>query len=191
MNKVTRQISERLKQTSDENAETFCFRNRFSVAGIGILLLALIPGIQALWDNLADLETFLTPGTWYEPVLIVGSLFLAAYVFKKLLFKGLAKTFGSPCFAVGKELQRYYRFLGINIADRTWRFSDFEEAEVCHRDDGKTYGVGPTPEPGQYFVRLRYKTTTEMLSEWVESAEAEAISSAINARLEHRKGIAA
>ncbi|WP_157738739.1 hypothetical protein [Labrenzia sp. VG12] len=58
-------------------------------------------------------------------------------------------------------------------------------------DDGKTYGVGPVPAPGQFFVRLRLKNTTHMLTDWIEEIEAQAIAGAINKRLEKARRQAA
>ena len=58
-------------------------------------------------------------------------------------------------------------------------------------DDGKAYGVGPVPAPGQFFVRLHLKNTTHMLTDWIEETEAKAIAGAINQRLEETRRQAA
>lgn len=153
------------------------------LAALGVMSLALIVGVEALWSNLKALEHLVTPRSWYEPLLICGSLVLAIYLFKHLFFKAFAKTFGEPTYIIGKSLVRQYRFLGISVNDTSWSFDSIQAAELCHRDDGKTYGVGPVPAPGQFFVRLRFRRTTTMLTEWIEEAEAKAIVTAINARL--------
>ncbi|WP_269582067.1 hypothetical protein [Roseibium sp. Sym1] len=182
MSETTFQVTERLKRLSDGGDTAFRLKNRMRLATLGVLCLTLFIGVETLWTNLKALEHLFAPRSWYEPLLICVILVLALS-FKQLFFKTLAKTFGDPTITIGKELVRRYRLLGITVTDTNWSFEDIQAAEICHRDDGKTYGVGPIPAPGQYFVLLRFRKTTQMLTDWIEETEAKALADAINRRI--------
>lgn len=191
MTETSVQISERLKLISRGETEIFRYRNRLHLTALAVLILVLSYGVDMLWQDLRAFDRFLTPRTWYEPLLMIVSLGIAIYVFRTLIFRALGKAFGAPCFALAETLTAYSQLLGLKTAETRWRFADIGEAEVCHRDDGKTYGVGPVPAPGQFFVRLRLKNTTHMLTDWIEEIEAKAIAGAINKRLEKARRQAA
>lgn len=175
-------ISRRLTHYEQGNTAIFVFENKYLLVGTALIVVSSILSAYMFWGNLASLH-FLAPETLMELFLVVLAGLLAALSFKKNLFFVVGKLTGRLCFEVSDKLYIYYRVASINLRVQSWPLTKIVRAELCHRDDGKTYGVGPIPEPGQFFVRLRFRNTTHMLTDWIDEAEAKAIVASINARL--------
>ncbi|WP_139251139.1 hypothetical protein [Roseibium suaedae] len=136
-----------------------------------------------VWDYATGLPRALPTFEWQHITLAALFFLFTMYLYRWLLLSFLWGKFGARVIEVGDRVVMSNKLFNVKVKYKSFRMAKVVSAEVCHRDDGKTDGTAETPEPGQYFVRLRFPSTTFMITDWIEKSEAAAIAEGINQRL--------